>query len=124
MTAKMFVPARDLNGRSTDALQANILADLLEGYATVERMLMPAGWRDLDTGLTYRQDVYAYEVAPTDTPRQARRVELVAGRWAGILGLPVVEVEGADGVRYEVMPSEPCAFMSRKLRETLESEAA
>lgn len=124
MTAKVFFPALAIGGRTIADAQASILADLRDGYETVTVSKLASEWRDLDTGLTYRQDVYAYEVAPTDTPRQARRVELIAARWAATLGLPMVEVEAPDGVRYEVTPSEPSAFVSRKVRAALDAEAA
>lgn len=124
MSATLFFPTRDLRGQSTAAMQANLLADLREGFESVTCSESVSEVTDLDTGKTWRERVCAYVCAPTDTPRQARRIDLVAGRWAGIAGLPVVEVLGADGMRYDVSPSEPCAFMSRKLRDELESEAA
>jgi hypothetical protein len=124
MPATLFFPTRDLRGQSTAAMQANLLADLREGFESVTCSEVVSEFTDLDSGQTYRARVCAYVCAPTDTPRQARRVDLVAGRWAGIAGLPMVEVEGADGVRYDVSPSEPCAFVSRKVRDELESDAA
>lgn len=124
MSAKVFFPARDPKGRSLADAQAAILDELTQGYETVTVSKIATEWSDLESGLTYRPHVYAYEVGPTDTPRQARRVDLIAARWAGKLGLPMVEVEGADGDAYTVAPAEPCAFVSRKVREALEEEAA
>jgi hypothetical protein len=124
MSATLFFPMRDVDGESTEPMQADLLAELREGYESVTCRESVSAYTDLDTGRTYRPRVYAYTCEPTHTPRQARRIDLIAGRWAGKAGLPMVEVKGADGVSYEVAPCEPVAFVSRKLREALESEAA
>lgn len=115
--ATLFFPktARDL--KSGAALNPELLADLIAGFETVACTVRAHTVTDAETGEAWRTYVCAYEVAPTDTPRLASRLDRIGARYAARMGAPSAMVLDVEGLAYEVSEAEPQAFMSKRERE-------